>query len=517
MKKIILCLFCLIGLTALAEGYFKNLKEIAPDSKLSMKGEKEWYREAVFYHIWVKAFNDSNGDGVGDINGVTEKMDYLKELGINAIWLSPIFDCAFKGKTMHGYDTVDFYKINSKFGNEEDVDKMLTKAHQNGIRVIFDFVPNLTSDNHPWFTDAKKGGSKKDWYVWEKNPSQNWEKAWGGGSWEEVWNRYGDEYYYSAYYSGMPDLNFRNSEVRDEMANVVIYWLNRGFDGTRVDSARYLFENGPGQAADQKETHDYYKAITKEVINKYGDIGYGKMTVTESWTTFENIKEYYGNGKDEFSMAFDFPRVDRMTDAISMTSGASGKLVTDYIEEQNSSYPEGFCAATFLSNHDLAGSRPATIYKGNQEKEIAVAALHLFLSGTPFIYYGNEIGMRDGNYEDDMKMRTKMEWNKSCDSNIVLQKYKEFINIRKSRKSIMLGKFERVKCSNSKIFIFEREYKGEKTFVAINCSKNSENGKSKADYDNTKIIYGNGEKINIKSDNIEIKEMKPNEVIVWGN
>lgn len=182
MKKIILCLFCIIGLTVSAEGYFKNLKEIVPDSKLSMKGEKEWYREAVFYHIWVKAFNDTNGDGVGDINGVTEKIDYLKELGINAIWLSPIFDCAFKGKTMHGYDTVDFYKINSKFGNEEDVDKMITKAHENGIRVIFDFVPNLTSDNHPWFTDAKKGGSKKDWYVWEKNPSQNWEKAWGEGS-----------------------------------------------------------------------------------------------------------------------------------------------------------------------------------------------------------------------------------------------------------------------------------------------------------------------------------------------
>lgn len=129
---------------------------------------------------------------------------------------SPIFDCAFKGKTMHGYDTVDFYKINSKFGNEEDVDKMITKAHQNGIRVIFDFVPNLTSDNHPWFTDAKKGGSKR-LVCMGKNPSQNWEKAWGG-SWEEVWNRYGDEYYYSAYYSGMPDLNFRNSEVRDEMA-----------------------------------------------------------------------------------------------------------------------------------------------------------------------------------------------------------------------------------------------------------------------------------------------------------
>lgn len=467
---------------SIQNSYLTNLNKILPDTENSKTASEEWYKDAVFYHIWVKAFNDSNGDRIGDIKGITKKLDYIKGLGANAIWLSPILDCAFKGSEMHGYDTIDFYKINPKFGTKEDLAELLKEAHKKGIKIVFDFVPNLTSENHPWFIEAKKGGAKKSWYVWEKEPSQSWDRAWGGGSWQDVWNRWGDEYYYSAYNGMMPDLNFRNSEVRDEIANVLIYWLNFGFDGARVDSARYLFENGPGMAADQKETHDYYKALRKEVIDKYSAAGHGKMMVAESWTQFETIRDYYGDGKDEFQMSFDFPRAGKIADVVNMSSGAAAGIVENYIKMQDEYYPAGYRAATFLCNHDLVASRPATLYSKSEEKQIVAAALLMFLPGTPFIYYGNEVGIADGNYDGDMKMRTAMEWEKATGENAVLKKYTEFAHKRSERNSVKRGNFRRISSDKKELLVFEREYEGEKTVVVINFGEKADSVEVKYDF-----------------------------------
>lgn len=501
MKKIILKLLCMLFFVSAVYGcvgisdkteteseisiqnsYLTNLNKILPDTEKSQTASEEWYKDAVFYHIWVKAFNDSNGDRIGDIKGITQKLDYIKGIGANAIWLSPIFDCAYKGAEMHGYDTIDFYKINPKFGTKEDLAELLKEAHKKGIKIVFDFVPNLTSENHPWFIEAKKGGAKKSWYVWEKEPSQSWDRAWGGGSWQDVWNRWGDEYYYSAYNGMMPDLNFRNSEVRDEIANVLIYWLNFGFDGARVDSARYLFENGPGMAADQKETHDYYKALRKEVIDKYSAAGYGKMMVAESWTQFETIRDYYGDGKDEFQMSFDFPRAGKIADVVNMSSGAASGIIENYIKMQDEYYPVGYRAATFLCNHDLVASRPATLYNKSEEKQITAAALLMFLPGTPFIYYGNEVGMADGNYDGDMKMRTAMEWEKATGENAVLKKYTEFAHMRSERNSLKRGNFRRISSDKKELLVFEREYEGEKTVIVINFGEKSDSVEVKYDF-----------------------------------
>ena len=217
MKKIIIFIYFLIFLLSFSEyeeNYFKNIKAISPEKETSLIGNSDWYKDVVFYHIWIKAFNDSNKDRIGDIKGVTEKLDYLSDLGIKAIWISPFLDCAFKGEEMHGYDTIDFYNVNKKFGTKEDLKEMLIEAHKRNIRVIFDFVPNLTSELHPWFVNAKAGGDKKSWYVWEKEPEQSWDKPWGGGNMQDVWNKWGDEYYYSAYNGMMPDLNFRNQDAK---------------------------------------------------------------------------------------------------------------------------------------------------------------------------------------------------------------------------------------------------------------------------------------------------------------
>ena len=163
MKKIIIFIYFLIFLLSFSESeenYFKNIKAISPEKETSLIGNSDWYKDVVFYHIWIKAFNDSNKDRIGDIKGVTEKLDYLSDLGIKAIWISPFLDCAFKGEEMHGYDTIDFYNVNKKFGTKEDLKEMLVEAHKRNIRVIFDFVPNLTSELHPWFVNAKAGGDK---------------------------------------------------------------------------------------------------------------------------------------------------------------------------------------------------------------------------------------------------------------------------------------------------------------------------------------------------------------------
>ncbi len=288
----------------------------------------------------------------------------------------------------------------------------------------------------------------------------------------------------------MPDLNFKNQEVKDEIANVLIYWLNFGFDGARVDSARYLFENGPGMAADQKETHDYYKALRKEVVDKYSSQGYGKMMVAESWTQFETIRDYYGNGSDEFQMSFDFPRAGKIADVVNMSTGAASGIIENYIKMEDEDYPAGYTAATFLCNHDLVASRPATLYKNSEEKEIMAAALLLFLPGTPFIYYGNEIGMADGNYDNDMKMRTAMEWEKASEENSILKKYMEFSAIRNERKSVRRGVFKRIYSNKTELLLIEREYEGEKTIIAINFGDKA---------DTVEVKYDFGEKYEIKS------------------
>ncbi len=466
------------------EKYFGNFNEIKPDSQLSLKSEKDWYKNTIFYHIWVKAFNDSNGDGIGDIKGITQKLDYLKDLGINGIWLSPIFDCWYKGDNMHGYDTIDYYRINPKFGTEEDVLELIKECHKREIRIIFDYVVNHCSNMHPWFLDAKENGEKRDWFIWSKMPEKkNAKKKWGkpwetNGKWTTVWHKEGDYYYYGAFSRGMPDLNLKNQEVREEMANVLVYWLNKGFDGIRIDAARYIIEDGPQEAADRPDTHLFFNKMRLDILDKYDHFNVSKMMVAEAWTDADKIRSYYGDGYNEFHLCFDFPYAYSIVDVVKYGFKSKLKInnFSNYMEFLHSVYPENAQPATFLSNHDNVASRPMTEYKNNKKKAILAFALNIFSKGTPFVYFGNEIGMTDGEGgKGDMRFRTPFKWEmveeQKKDKDSIFNWYKKLIELKKSYQCLRSGSYKRVKCSNDKVLSFLRYYKDEYMLILVNFNE----------------------------------------------
>ena len=456
-----------------------NLKLINCDTTNSLTGVDNWYKDAVFYHIWIKAFNDSNNDGIGDLNGITQKLDYLNDndpntntdLAINAIWLSPVFECSYKGSNMHGYDTTDYYKINSSFGTEADLINLLKEAHKRGIRVIFDFVPNHTSNNNQWFIDSRNNANnKRDWFIWDKSPSNSWQFAWGGGSWSNVWHSYNGSYYYAAFDSSMPDLNFNNIDVRTETANILIYWFNKGFDGARLDAVRYLFEDGPGLAADRPMTHEYCKQL-RTVTEKYKLAGYSKMMVGEIWTDASTIKNYYGDGTNELNMCFNFPLAYQISNAVTSPSTTSINNLNNVFEVEKNTYPAGYQQAVFLSNHDNVTSRPMTQYSNNAGKVKLASAICILAPGTPFIYYGNEIGMT-GLSGDDINLRQSFTWNsvttQGQDVNSILSWNKYLIKAKLKYKSLKTGTYTRINTNNTTVLAFLRKTDTEQTFVVLN-------------------------------------------------
>jgi alpha-amylase len=382
-----------------------------------MENAPGWYRDAVIYQVWVKAFADgAYNDGVGDLPGVQGKLDYLQSLGVNTIWLSPIFECAYKGDNMHGYDITDYYAVNSSFGRKADLKSLLDAAHGRGMRVLFDFVPNHTSTSNAWFTNSD---TQKSWYIWSRTLPAGWGFPWGGGSSDNVWLPMDGEFFYSAFStSSMADLNYYNADVRAEMKNVERYWLDRGFDGMRVDAVRYLCESGPGLAADQPDTHARLQDF-RTVIDEYatGDAHphpggdplkhSAKMMIAEAWTNdATGVAPYYGNGVNEFNMCLDFSAPWAIFNAI---NGGDATRVTSLWDYERDHYPAGAQVATFDSNHDNVISRPGTQYGGNRSRIILAEALNLLAPGTPILYYGNEVGMT-GQSGTDLNLRKPMDW-----------------------------------------------------------------------------------------------------------
>ncbi|MEO6487617.1 MAG: alpha-amylase family glycosyl hydrolase, partial [Thermoanaerobaculia bacterium] len=222
----------------------------------------EWARGAVFYEIFVRSFSDSNADGIGDINGMIEKLDYLTYLGVDGVWLMPVFE----SPSYHGYDTTDYETIERDYGTNADFQRFLDEAHRRGIRVIVDFVANHTSSEHPWFIDSAASATspKRDWFVWSTaNPG--WKQPWGGN--DPSWHLRNGAYYYGAFWSGMPDVNYRSPAAKAEMFRLARHWLAQGVDGYRLDATRYLVETGPGEAgqADTPETHRVLRELSDEV------------------------------------------------------------------------------------------------------------------------------------------------------------------------------------------------------------------------------------------------------------
>jgi glycosidase len=369
----------------------------------------EWWNGAVVYEVFVRSFQDSGGDGAGDLAGLTARLDYLNDgnpdtdsdLGVDAIWLMPIYP----SPSYHGYDVTDYRGVNPDYGTVDALKHLVAEAHKRNVKVILDFVPNHTSTQHPWFLDAVSSSSaKRDWYVWSATDPR-WGQPWNAAG--TSWYPAGGAHYYAVFWSGMPDLNWRNPDVAADMAASAAFWLDAGVDGFRLDAVRYLVENGPGGGQqDQPETHAALKAFAAGVRASRPDA----LVVGEAWADTATIATYYGStaaapGGDELPLAFDFPLADALVAAVA--SGDAGTLARG-LDAAAAAMPAGAGDAPFLTNHDQ--QRVATRLAGDLAKEKLAASILLTLQGTPFLYYGEEVGLRNGDCPSDECKRTPMAW-----------------------------------------------------------------------------------------------------------
>ncbi len=389
------------------------LQRVAPSS-----WNNEWSRGAVFYEVFVRSFADSNGDGIGDLKGLIAKLDYLNDgnpdsttdLGVDALWLMPVF----ASPSYHGYDTIDYEHINPEYGTDDDFATLCGEAHRRGIRVIVDFVINHSGSGHPWFVDSSSGpdAAKRKWYVWSP-VDLGWRQPWniygGAPTWHQ--NPKDGQWFYGVFWAGMPDLNIRNPEVRAEIKRLASLWLSRGADGFRLDAARHLVETGSGLLqVDQPETHAFWREFAAHVRTVKPEA----TLVGENWTDTPIIATYYGSattvpGGDELPMNFDFPLAAAMIQGVN--AGDAG-VISGKLAEVQSVYPPGANDAPFLTNHDQI--RLATQLGRSAGKLRNAAAIVLTVPGTPFLYYGEEVGLENGSSDtDDRLKRTPMPWDAS--------------------------------------------------------------------------------------------------------
>ncbi len=383
--------------------------QVPPTPPSPVQWDLDWADGAVFYEIFVRSFADSDGDGIGDLRGLTARLDYLNDgdpettddLGVEGLWLMPIF----VSPSYHGYDTVDYRRVNPQYGTEADLLELLEAAHARGIRVIVDLMLNHTGVDHPWFQASASSidDPRRDWYVW-RDTDPGWTQPWSADGYP-VWHPTDTGYYYGIFWSGMPDLNFRNPEVRAETIDIARFWLARGLDGFRLDAARHLVANGDGELQnDQPETHAFWREFSRAVRETRPSA----LLVGENWTDTDTIATYYGDTSvvargDELPMNFDFPLASAIIGAV--REGYAGP-VTVALAEIEAAYPAGVLDGTFLANHDMP--RLAT-QLGNDPTGLDLAAsILLTLPGTPFLYYGEEIGMTGDKPDPDI--RTPMQW-----------------------------------------------------------------------------------------------------------
>lgn len=376
-----------------------------------------WWKNATFYQIWVGSFRDSDGDGHGDLNGIVEKLDYLKGLNVEGIWLTPIN----KAPTYHGYDTVDYYALDANYGSMEDFENFIAKAHEKDIKVLLDLVLNHVSNEHPWFVkSSNREEGFEDYFMWRDEMPEGWGQAWGAEPnphWVWHWNEQRQQYYYAAFGSNMPDLNLENQEVVDEIYRIAEFWLDKGVDGFRLDAVRYAVEDGPleGQA-DTDSTIAFWTGLAKHVRSISPDA----LMIGEAWTDPKTIAKYNDNGQG-MPAAFDFDygylvkeilnqefaRSADFGSVFSLGKGASRDDLWQNLLTRKQHSPF-FFYAPFLANHD----QHRLIHDLNNEVELARVAASLLLTnpGPIFLYYGEEIAMPQHAVGDDQFRRSIMLW-----------------------------------------------------------------------------------------------------------
>jgi maltose alpha-D-glucosyltransferase / alpha-amylase len=400
---------------------------------LPLKPEVGWYKDAIIYQVHVRTFFDSNGDGIGDFQGLAQKLDYVQELGVNTIWLMPFFPSPLRDD---GYDISDYRSVHPRYGTLDDFKKFLAMAHERGLRVIIELVANHTSDQHPWFQESRSSqdNPKRDWYVWSDTDSKyrgtriifldtemsNW-----------AWDPISKSYYWHRFFSHQPDLNFDNPAVREEMWNVMKFWLEIGVDGFRLDAVPYLIEREGTSCENLPETHEVIRELRRKVDEEFP----GTMLLAEANQWPADLRPYFGNG-DEFHMAFNFPLMPRMFMGLRLEDR---KPITEILQ-QTPPIPESCQWCLFLRNHDELTLEMVTdierdymydIYASDKSMRLNLGirrrlaplldndrrriellnGMLMSLPGTPIIYYGDEIGMGDNIYLGDRNgVRTPMQW-----------------------------------------------------------------------------------------------------------
>jgi maltose alpha-D-glucosyltransferase/alpha-amylase len=395
-----------------------------------------WYKDAIFYEVFVRAFKDSDGDGIGDLRGLTEKLDYLQWLGVDAIWMLPIFPSPLRDD---GYDVADYYAIHPDYGDLEDFKALVEAAHERGLRVVVELVPNHTSDQNAWFQasrdpDHPEHEKYRDWYVWSET-DEKYEDAriifldYEPSNW--TYDEKRGEYYWHRFFHHQPDLNFDNVEVQREMLRVVQFWIDLGADAFRVDATPYLYERQGTSCENLPQTHAYLKRLRSFIDGYAPEV----MILSEANQWPEDVLPYFGDG-DEFHMNFHFPLMPR----IFMGLAKADRTDIEEILERTPDLPDVCQWATFLRNHDELTlemvtpeerefmwdfyapeprmrlnlgirRRLAPLLEGDVDRIMVANSVLLTFIGSPVIYYGDEIGMGENIWlEDRDGVRTPMQW-----------------------------------------------------------------------------------------------------------
>jgi alpha-glucosidase len=480
-----------------------------------------WWKTAIVYQIYPRSFQDSNRDGVGDLPGISRKLSYLTALGVDAIWISPFFPSPMKD---FGYDICDYTGIDPLFGTMLDFEALLSAAHRNGLKLILDFVPNHTSDQHPWFVESSssRSSAKRDWYIWRDavpagGPPNNWLSEFGGSAW--TWHEGSGQYFYHAFLSEQPDLNWRNPEVVRAMHDIMRFWLRKGIDGFRVDVIWHLIKDdqfrdnpiNPGFlpdmpphrrliplfTTDRPEVHEIVKGL-RRVIDEFPE----RLLIGEIYLPIERLVSYYGRDLGGLHLPFNFALLHAPWDA---------RTIAALIDEYEAALPSGGWPNWVLGNHDRA--RIASRI-GPAQARIA-AMLLLTLRGTPTIYYGDEIGMTQVPIPSDRVRdpfeknvpgigvgrdgaRTPMQWDAGDfagfstvepwlpisdnfrienvetelrDPSSICNLYRRLIAARRQRPALSAGSYRRILAERDLLF-YMRQAGGERILIALNLGSN---------------------------------------------
>jgi maltose alpha-D-glucosyltransferase/alpha-amylase len=491
-----------------------------------------WYKDAIIYELHIKAFYDGNGDGIGDFEGLLQKLDYLQELGITAIWVLPFYPSPLRDD---GYDIADYYTINPRYGNIEQFQQFLTEAHKRNLKVITELVINHTSDQHPWFQRARraaKDSPERDYYVWSDDPAKYKDvriifQDFEASNWS--WDPVAQQYYWHRFFHHQPDLNFDSEAVQQEIFKIIDYWCAMGVDGFRLDAVPYLYEREGTNGENLPETHVFLKRLRSHIDERFPNTCF--LAEANMWP--EDSASYFGNG-DECHMNYHFPVMPRMFMALQREDRYP---ITD-IFDQTPPIPETCQWAIFLRNHDELTLEMVTdeerdymykVYAKDPKAKINLGIRHrlaplmendrrrielmnslLFsLPGTPVIYYGDEIGMGDNFYLGDRDgVRTPMQWSPDRNAgfsatnpqrlylpvildpqyhyesvNVETQRantsslfwfMKRIINMRKKYKAFSRGNMKFISVDNPKILAFTRTYEEETLLIIVNLSKYSQ-------------------------------------------